>query len=216
MAAPTTDIDICNLALDRLGQRTPITATALTAPANEVEKVCARGYDSTRRELLRRYIFNFARKYDILEKATDVSPAFGYTAAFYTPADCLRILTVGNLVDSLVLRGRQYDIVEHYIYTSYDDDGDLSVEYVKDAQNVEEFDPLFVRLLTLHLAANMAYKFSLKNSLIREIRDDAADVALAASAISGQERPPRRIEESKLRDARRFGFKSRDNTRYPF
>lgn len=216
MAEPTSAVDICNLALDRLGQRTPIATTALTAPANEVEKTCARWYDATRRELLRRYIFNFSRKYDILEESTDVSPAFGYTAAFYTPADCLRVLTVGNMANGLALRGRQFDIVEHYIYTSYDDSGDLSVEYVKDAQNVEEFDALFIRLLVLHLASNMAYKFSLKNSLIREIRDDAADVALAAAAISGQERPPRRVQNSKLINARRLGFKSKDNTRYPF
>jgi len=215
VAAPASAVDICNLALDRLGQRS-ISATALTAPANEIENICARHYDATRRELLRRYIFNFARKYDILEESTDVSPAFGYDSAFYTPADCLRVLVVGNMVDGGQLRGRQYDIVEHYIYTSHDDAGDLSVEYVFNAQNVEEFDPLFIRLLVLHLAANMAYKFTLKNSIIKEIREDAADVALAAAAVSGQERPPRRVETSKLKDARRFGFKTRDNTRYPF
>ena len=216
MAAPTTAIDICNLALDRLGQRTPISATALTAPADETEKLCARHYDQERRYLLRKYIFNFARKYDILEEATDVSPVYGYNAAFYTPADCLRLLMVGSMADGEILRGVQYDIVEHYIYTSYDDSGDLSVAYIKDAQNVEEFDPLFVSLLKLRLAKAMAYKFTLKPSLLKEIEEELRDESLAAAAISGQERPPWRVESSRLKDARRFGFRTKDNTRYPF
>lgn len=216
MAAPTTAVDICNLALDRLGQRTPVSSTALTAPSGEIETLCARHYDHERRWLLRRSIFNFARKYDILEEATDVSPVYGYSAAFYTPADCLRVLMVGNGADGEILRGLQYDIVEHYIYTNYDDDGDLSIAYVKDAQNVEEFDPLFIGLLKLRLAKAMAYKFTLKPSLLREIEEELRDEMLAAAAISGQERPPWRIESSRLKDARRFGFRTRDNTRYPF
>lgn len=216
MAAPTTAVDICNLALDRLGQRTPVSSTTLTAPSGEIETLCARHYDQERRWLLRRFIFNFARKYDILEEATDVSPVYGYSAAFYTPADCLRVLMVGNGADGEILRGLQYDLVEHYIYTNYDDDGDLSIAYIKDAQNVEEFDPLFVGLLKLRLAKAMAYKFTLKPSLLREIEEELRDEMLAAAAISGQERPPWRVESSRLKDARRFGFRTKDNTRYPF
>lgn len=216
MAAPASAVDICNLALDRIGQRTPISATALTAPANEIEELCARHYDQERRHLLRQYIFNFARKYDILEKSTDVSPAYGYSSAFYTPSDCLRVLMVGSMVDGRILRGLQYEIAEHYIYTSYDDDGDLSVAYVYDAQDVAEFDPLFISLLKLRLAKILAYKFTTKPSLVSQLADELEKEEVAAAAISGQERPPWRVESSKLRDARRFGFRTKDNTRYPF
>ena len=123
---------------------------------------------------------------------------------------------VGNGADGEILRGIQYDIVEHYIYTNYDDDGDLSVAYIKDAQNVEEFDSLFVGLLKLRLAKAMAYKFTLKPSLLQQIEQELGDEMLAAQAINGQERPPWRVESSRLKDARRFGFRTRDNTRYPF
>jgi hypothetical protein len=216
MAAPSSAVDICNLALDRLGQRTPISATALTAPSGEIETVCARHYDQCRRELLRKGIFNFARKYDILEKDTDVSPAFGFTSSFYTPADCLRLLVIGDIIVGTNLRGKQYDIVEHHIYTSFDDAGDLSVEYIKDAQLVEEFDSLFIDCLTLVLAKKMAYKFTLKPSAMSALNEELKDALQEAKAIAGQERPPRRIEVSRLRDARRFGFNSKNNTRYPF
>jgi hypothetical protein len=178
--------------------------------------MCARHYDQCRRELLRKGIFNFARKYDIMEKDTDVSPAFGFTSSFYTPADCLRLLVIGDIIVGTNLRGKQYDIVEHHIFTSFDQDGDLSIEYIKDAQLVEEFDSLFINCLVLLLAKRMSYKFTLKPSLVQQLNEDLKDEMVAATAVAGQERPPRRIETSKLRDARRFGFKSKDNTRYPF
>ena len=215
MAAPATAVDICNLALDKLGQR-EISATGLTAPVTEIEKVCARHYDQARRKILRKYIFNFARKLDILEESTDVSPAYGYSAAFYVPTDSLKILVVGDATIGGNLRGLQYDIVENYIYTSYDEDGDLKVEYVFDAQDVAEFDPLFIDVLVSELAASMAYKFTLKPSLAAAIKQDLLDAQTAAAAAAGQERPPRRVQTSKLKDARRFGSHSRDNTRYPF
>jgi hypothetical protein len=215
MAAPASDVDICNLALDKLGQR-EISATGLTAPTTEIEKVCSRHYDQARRKVLRKYIFNFARKLDILEESTDVSPAYGYSAAFYVPTDCLKVLVVGDATIGGNLRGLQYEIAENYIYTSYDDAGDLNVEYVFDAENVAEFDPLFIDVLVSELAASMAYKFTLKPSLVAAIKQDLLDAQMAAAAAAGQERPPRRIQTSRIKDVRRFGSHSRDNTRYPF
>jgi hypothetical protein len=215
MAAPATPVDICNLALDKLGQR-EISATGLTSPVTEIEKVCARHYDQARRKVLRKYIFNFARKLDILEESTDVSPAYGYSAAFYVPTDSLKILVVGDATIGGNLRGLQYEIAENYLYTSYDDDGDLSVEYVYNAQDVAEFDPLFIDVLVTELASSMAYKFTLKPSIAKLLKEDLLDAQMAAAAAAGQERPPRRIQTSRLKDARRHGYYSRDNTRYPF
>lgn len=202
MAVVLTEEEIVNLALDRLGQRS---ITSITTPTTEIETICKRHYNTVRPELLRRYIFNFAKKYDILEKSTDVTPPYGFANAFYIPTDCLRILSIGDVTTGQHFTSEMYDLVENHIVTSYDSAGDLRMQYIKDAKLVTEFDPLFVRLLVLHLAANMAYKFTLKNSLIAAIRDDAADVALAAAAISGQERPPVRVQKSKMRLVRYRG-----------
>ena len=212
MDKPSTDIEICNLALDRLGTRG---IASLITPTTETENICARHYDQTRRWVLRRFLFNFAKKYATLEESTDVSPSYGYDAAFYLPDDFIRLLSVGNLPDMNVLRGRDYDIVENYLYTSLDDDGDLKVSYIKDAKLVTEFDPLFIDVLQLKLAANMSPKFVQKPSVIREIRADLADAVLAAAAISGQEKPPVRIESSKWIAARQTGRGNADNTRMP-
>jgi len=211
MAAPTTDVQICNLALDRIGQR-PI--SSILTPQTPNEDVCARHYDTTRRELLRRYIFNFAKKYDNITKSPTVVPVFGYSLAFKLPNNFIRLLALGDVTLNADTPKEFYDISDGFIFTNQQDLTDtINILYVFDAVTVIKFDALFLRLLTLHLAANMAYKFSLKNSLIEAIRTDAADAALAAAAVSGQEKPPRRIERSRLRMVRLRGGRFRDRSK---
>src|SRR3990167_822664 len=204
MAAPTSNIHICNLALDRIGVA-PI--TSIETPTTTTEDICARHYDSTRREMLRRFIFNFAKKYAILTADPLKTPAFGFGTAYALPNDFIRLMAIGDVTLNADTPSSLFDVAEGYIFTDSGDgeDGDVNMQYVFDAQNVSKYDPLFVRLLTLQLAANMAYKFTLKPSLISGIREELADIALAAAAVAGQEKPPRRIQRSKFRDARRQG-----------
>lgn len=200
---PITEVDICNLALDRLGQR-PI--TSIDSPTTEVEYICARHYHATRQELLRSFIFNFAKKYDTWEKSTDHTPEFTYTSAFYLPDDFIRLCQIGDITIGAQIAGKLFDIVENYLYTSSDEDGDLKVVYIKDAKNPTEFDPLFTRLLVLMLARNMAYKFTLKNTFVNKLEDEVEKLELRAAAISGQEKPPIRIQNSNLVAVRRKGM----------
>jgi len=212
MAAPTTAVDVCNLALDRCGQRS---ISSITAPTTEVEEICARQYDSTLLEILRRYVFNFAKKYALLTVSGSKTPAFGYTSAYALPNDFVRLLTLGDITINDDVEPGLYDLSEGYIFTDVASAGSLKMTYVHTASTIiSKWDPLFVRLLVLHLAGNIAFKLSLKNSLIQAIRDDAADVALSAAAVAGQEKPPRRIERSRMITARNRGI-SQDNTRYP-
>lgn len=208
MAAPTSDVHICNLALDRLGQGE---ISSIATPQNKTEDICARHYDSTRRELLRRYIFNFAKKLTTLSVDALKTPAFGFSSAYTLPNDFLRLMALGDITLDRDMDPRLFDLNEGFIYTDSGEGGALNMQYVFDAKQVNLYDPLFVRLFTLHLASNMAYKFTLKNSLITAIRKDADDVALTAAAVAGQEKPPRRVQRSKLRNVRRFGDIYRDN-----
>lgn len=208
--APSTAVHICNLALDRLGQRS---IASIDTPTTEIETICARHYPSTRREMLRRFIFNFSKKYATLTASATKTPAFGFSHAYSHPNDFIRLLALGDITVNDDLAPGLFDLSEGYIFTSSGNGGSLYIQYVYDAKDVTKFDPLFVRLLTLHLASNMAYKFTLKNSLIREIRDDAADAALAAAAVAGQEKPPRRIERSRIITLRR-SLGGRDLTRF--
>lgn len=202
MALPTSDIDICNLALDRLGQAS---AASINPPETTQEIICARHYDKTRRKLLRAYIFNFSKKYDTLTKDPLKVPAFGFANAFSLPNDFLRLLALGDSTVEKDIQRRFYDFSEGFIFTDASIGDELQITYIKDAILVGQFDALFVDSFVLMLAADMAYKFSLKPSLVKAIRDELGESLVAAAAVAGQEKPPRRIERSKLRRVRRRG-----------
>jgi hypothetical protein len=211
MGVPTTEVDICNLALDRLGQRA---IASIETPTTEIEEVCARHYPAAVRELLRRFIFNFSKKYAVLTKSATKTPAFGYTSAYQLPNDFVRLLALGDIAINDDTPAGLYDMSEGHIFTDAADAAGLKISYVYDDPAISTWDPLFVRLVTLHLAANMAYKFTLKNSLIDKIRQDADDLAVTAAAVAGQEKPPRRIERSKIVTARRMGSTGSDPRYY--
>lgn len=210
MAQPTSSIHICNLALDRLGQAE---IASVDTPTTEIENICNRAYAQTLRKALRKYIFNFAKKYATLTVSATKTPAFGYAYAYALPNDFVRLLTLGDITIDADTDPSLYDLSEGYIFTDAESGGTLNLTYIYYATTVANYDPLFIDVLVLELAAAMAYKFTLKNSLIQAIRDQLADAQLSASAVAGQEKPPRRIQRSRMRAARRFGYRSNDNTR---
>jgi len=204
--APINEVEVCNLALDRLGQKS---ISSIDSPVGSAEELCARHYHQTRRAVLRAFIFNFSRKLATLTASTTVTPAFGYSTAYALPNDFLRLLRIGEYADLVGV----HEISDGCIYCDYGDTAGLDVRYIFDAKTVAKFDPLFVRVLALQLAMDMAYGFTLKQSLIQGIDGELKDARLAAAAVAGQENPPVRIQRSRLRDARRAGSGYRDNTR---
>jgi hypothetical protein len=213
MPGPASAVDICNLALDRLGTDT---ISSILTPVSEKEVVCARHYDKTRKQMLRRFVFNFSRKLDTWTPDPTVTPAFGYTNAYALPNDFIRLMAIGDVSINQDVPGRLYAMSDNYLYCDsgqVSTAGDMNVEYIFDAQQVIKFDALFVDVLVLQLAKNMAYKFTNKQSIITGVADELKDAYLAAAAVAGQEKPPRRVQRSKLRDIRRAYGIYRDNTR---
>ena len=213
---PSASLDIANLALDLLRQE-PI--SSLIDPAEPAAYICARWYDQVRRQLLRKYIFNFARKTVYLTVVAGAPVHPEYSNAYALPADFVRLLKLG---DRILWGGsiptQFFDFSGGYLYC--DDWTDqaaslgspgLEFGYIFDAQNVLQFDAAFVDLLALQLAARIARKVTgkgLSNDLLEELRN----AELAAAAVSGQEKPPVRVQRSRIRDVRRSGGIFRNNT----
>ena len=84
-----SEVQICNVALRKLGARR---ITALTDDTEEA-KSCTDVFDRLRDKLLRIHPWNFATKRAALAVST-TSPAWGYDNAYPLPADCLRITSV--------------------------------------------------------------------------------------------------------------------------
>lgn len=217
--APGTAVDICNLALDRIGQNSAVNIDTPTTPS---EDVCARHYDQTRRELLREYIFNFARKPVILTVNPNAPTHPEFVNGYNLPNDFVRLLTIG---DRILYGGNTpsvfYDISDGVLYCDdrtalTDSNGDpitgLQIKYIFDAVVVPKFDSLFIKVFKLQLASNIAYKFTLKASLKTDLEEELKAAHLKAAAISGQEKPPVRVQRSRLRDVRRSGGIFRNNT----
>ncbi len=277
MAAPTLDIDICNLSLDLLKQNKTVVADITTTPTSEEEITCARWYDATREALLRSHYWVFARKrkqallhsititgatvanpvvitaathgfsdgdeirindvlgmtelngnkYLVANKtagtlelndfdgtnidgsaftaytsAGAITPfSFGYSDTYDMPSDYLKLHYIGN--DSVDDYKRKYEIQGTQILINNSGATTLNLGYIKNETDVTKFDPLFVILFAAELANNMAYKWTLKNSVIQRIETILTNRRAEAKAVNGQDRPPKRIQRSKFINARR-------------
>ncbi len=282
MAAPTTDVDICNLALDYLKQNKTVVTDITTSPTTEEEITCARWYHTTREALLRSHYWVFARKrkqallhskvitgatvadpvvitavahgfsdgdeirindvlgmteinggkYLVANKAantfelndfdgTDIDGSaftaytsagvvipfsFGYADTYTLPSDYLKLHYIGN--DSVDNYQRVYEIQNNQILINNSGTTTLNVGYIKNETDVTKFDPLFVILLAAELANNMAYKWTLKNSVIQRLEAVLTDKRAQAKAVNGQDRPPKRYERSKFVRARFRGTRN--------
>ncbi len=198
MAAPNAPIDICKLALDLLKQTSVLTSIA--NPTTMEEKVCARWYDATRRALLRRHFWVFARTRKAISRDA-VAPSFGFADAYNLPTNFLRLHFIGD--DTINAYKRDYEIEERQILLNNSGAAALNIGFIQDITIVSKFDSLFVLLLAAELAFNIAYVFTGKNTVIERLTKVLTDLRIEAKAVNGQERPPKRIESSKFRNARK-------------
>lgn len=217
MSQPTASVDIANLALDLLAQDPVV---SIVNPASVAADILARWYDQTRRLLLRKYIFNFARKVVLLTPSANAPTHPEYVNGYALPNDLVRLLKLGDRIlwGGAVPTGF-FDFSGGYLYC--DDTtvstvppvtpSSLQVTYTYDAQNVLQFDSAFIDLLALTLAVRNCKKITGRepsDKLIAELRN----AEVAAAAISGQEKPPVRVQRSKIRDVRRAGGLWANNT----
>lgn len=196
--ATTSKVDICNLALDCVGEG-PI--TSIDSPTTKPEHICKRWYDQLRQELLREYVWNFAKERTTLARSGDAD--FDYGDAYALPADFIRFISCGG--DYEVDHRRIYDIQGNEIILDNDGGNSLKLRYIKNETNVTNFDPLFIEMLYLRMAIILAQKLPKKNSYYERLTDAYARAESKAISIDGQERPPQRVERSHWRTMRNRG-----------
>lgn len=202
--ATTSDVDVCNLALDLLNVAQ---ITSIETPTTSTEELCSRWYDQTRREALRRHAWNFAGKRVILAPdATD--PIFGYSAQFTLPTDYIRIMYLNESViqfDNPIPPSR-FTVEDGRILIGDilgTDPAQVQLIYVSDFKAVPQMDPSFISYFSALLAQNMSYKLTQQNSAVERVNALMERAEDRARAMDGQENPPKRIERSRNRRARR-------------
>ena len=198
MAAPNSKVKICNLSMDHLKQSAVI--ASIDVPTTDEEKVCSRWYDAIRRKLMRAHPWTFARSRAALNRNA-TAPSFGYADAYDLPNNFLNLRFIGD--DSILDIKRKYEIEGRQILIDNGGTVTLNIGYTKDEDDVSKFDAIFVTVLALALAQKIAYKFTLKLSVVNSIKKDLLEELNEAKAVNGQDRPPIRYEKSKYITARR-------------
>lgn len=189
-------VDICNKALDLLGQCADI--ANIEVPTTDNERICARWYYDTLEFLLRRYMWNFAVWETQLPRDLQ-QKYYGYSGAYKLPEDFIRLVSIdGNKALNLI----DYRLAGGYIFLNTDNDS-IRFEYVRLIKNVTVYDSGFVQLLTLYLAANMAFRFTNKQTVVERLYKMIEIEEAKIVSTDGQEQPPKRIQYSRYKRARR-------------
>jgi len=154
-----SDVDICNLALVKLGAQ-PIPSLTSNDPK---AAVLNRVYPLLRDKLLRVWRWNFTRVYIELAALTD-SPPFEYSYAYQLPSDYLRLeladvsdgtsqavgMPAASIGDWNFNRNQDYRIVGRQIWSNVPPP--LRIQYAAAITDPTQFDAAFVESFACYIA----------------------------------------------------------------
>lgn len=170
-------VQICNLALAELGERSITDLADGTTQAN----LCTVHYAPARDYVLADYPWTFALKRSAPTRLAD-TPSWEWGYAFQLPADCLRILrtNIDEYVDDpntrWVVEGRQILCNE----TS------LNIQYIASITDPVQFSTHFVTALSKYLAAQIAYPLTNSRALAQSKLQEYQYFLEGAKEVDGQ------------------------------
>lgn len=157
-----TDIQICNLALARLGDARITALTDATAQA----QYCSLFYSQTLEELQTEFDWQFCRKLASLTADT-TPPAFGYARRFAVPTDFLRLIRLNGIDEDENFS--KWEIVDGFIHT--DLAAPAQIEYIANVTDSTKFPAVFVEILSAKLAANLALPLTGSKDLFAQMAE---------------------------------------------
>jgi hypothetical protein len=186
----TSDVSICNLALQKLG------AARISSLDQDHKNARAMNncFESKRDALLRKHAWNFAVTTETLAPDAAAPSDDDYTYQFTLPADCLRVLPPKRTTLDWQVRGGK-------ILTN--DTNALKVRYIRRVTNAPDFDALFVDLLACDLADQCCEEITQSNTKKAAIKEDRKEALLAAKLANAFEQSPAETPEDTWLAARR-------------
>ncbi len=175
----TSEVDICNYALNEIGESQIISLTEDSKAA----RLCNLVYNDTRDAVLRAHPWNFAVKRETLAMLA-ATPSFEFDYQFQLPADCLRVLKTDDDLTPHRVEGKKLlsnnDVVK--------------IEYIARIEDTTQFDSLFVECLSVRIGAKLAFNLSDNNAMTQLLEQKSRDRIKQARSMDGQEGIPRSIE----------------------
>jgi hypothetical protein len=157
-----TDIQICNLALARLGDSRITALTDATAQA----QYCSLFYAQTLEELQTEFDWQFCRKLASLT-ADATAPAFGYARRFAVPSDFLRLIRLNGIDEDENFS--KWEIVDGFIHT--DLAAPAQIEYIAHVTDAAKFPAVFVEIFSAKLAVNLALPLTASKDLFAQMAE---------------------------------------------
>ena len=177
-----TIIDICNIALGRIGRKASITSLS---ERSEEARACSRIWDMTRKAVLREYTWGFSRKIEQLALSTQTIPGWSYLYAY--PPDCLQAQRVFNAAGASY-KGEQenWDVVTVGNSTFIACDVEQAfLEYTADKTDTDDWTAQFIDCLAWKLAFELSMPLvgdqNLRNSCW-QLYTNAGNMAKTANA----------------------------------
>lgn len=153
-----TDIQICNLALARLGDARITALTDSTAQA----QYCTLFYSQTVEELQAEFDWQFCRKQVNLTSGT--LPLTGYSIQYALPSDFIRAIRLGS-IDASENFGT-WEIVGTNLHTNIA--SPVALDYIANITTTTSFPAIFVEALSMKLAAVLAMPLTGSKDLFKQ------------------------------------------------
>lgn len=200
-----SEVDICNLALTRIGHG-QITALSEDSKAGDL---CTLHYPMCRDSLLRSHPWNFAVRRAALAASATYTPEFEFDYYFPIPTDCLRVIRTdfeasgssstavygfpgisGYVNDIVPYRLESHSALGRVIACS---ESSLEIEYIAKITDAAQFDELFVDVLAQRLASEISVAFTDTQTMTKMLWEVYQSKLVEARMIDAQEGSAREI-----------------------
>jgi len=166
-AVAPTALDICNLALSKLGE-SPI--AGIDANGNPAARLCYMHYHPARREALCANRWSFATVLADLHSAEAGSETGIPSLPHTLPSDCLRVLETDS--HGWTMRGRCIFCPEQ----------DIRILYIADIEDTSLFEPLFIEAFAALLACKLCIPLTSSTTARQALTDEYRRIALPRAA----------------------------------
>lgn len=180
-------VDICNRALQKLGERPIVSLDDDVKAARE----CKRAYELVRDAVFRDHPWNALAARASLAAMAE-APAWGFAKQYPLPVDCLRVLAVDTTLP--------WQVEARRILT--DEGAPLNIRYLRQDTDPTQYDFLLVESLAARLAAELAEPLTQSNTKREAAERHYTDVLTRARRADAQEGSPRRLAASSWLEAR--------------
>jgi hypothetical protein len=145
-----SQVQICNLALSRLGAST---ITSLTDNTTEA-KLCNTFFDDLADEVMVEGSWSSTIARTSLARTTN-TPSFGFTYEFQLPVDplCLKVLAIDESVPGNI----EYRIESDKLLI---DESSVKIKYISQLQDTEDWDILLRKAFVARLSSELAYSLT--------------------------------------------------------